>query len=349
MLRQRSAISKVLDQRRRRPDNPDGMSCTVPARRRLLTCVLAGSLLTASCFGSTRPPVAGGAASGGWTVPGFVRIRVAGRIQRIPLETYVVGTALSEFSPIGETPAVAERILEVQSVIARTYATARLGRHRDEGFDLCDTTHCQVYEPSRVTTSRFSGAAQAAARRTAGRILLFSQRPAQALFHADCGGHTADATDVWGGASVPYLRGGRDEDVPVGTHRQWQFAVDGTALRAALNADARSSVGRRLDAVRVSRRDESGRAAQVDLDGDTPRRIRGDALRAILNRAFGVRSVMSTRMDVTRDGAGDQYRFAGTGFGHGVGLCQVGAAARARRGDSLEGILAAYYPGSRLP
>jgi stage II sporulation protein D len=98
----------------------------------------------------------------------------------------------------------------------------------------------------------------------------------------------------------------------------------------------------------VASRDESGRAAELELDGETPRRIRGDALRAIMNRAFGVQSVMSTRMAITQHRAGEQYRFAGSGFGHGVGLCQVGAAARARRGDSLERILAVYYPGGRL-
>jgi stage II sporulation protein D len=324
------------------------MSSASSVRRRFLGLLLAGPLLAAGCLGPTRPPAAGGVTSGGVAVPATVRIRVVDRVQQIPLETYVVGTVLSEFSPIGEAPAAAQRILEVQSVIARTYATAHLGRHRVEGFDLCDTTHCQVYQPSRVTTSRFSAAAQAAGRKTAGRILVFGERPAQTLFHADCGGHTADATDVWGGASLPYLRGDAD-DVPAGTHRQWQFAVDGEALRAALNADPRSAVGRTLRGVRVASRDDSGRAAELELDGEMPRRIRGDALRAIMNRAFGVQSVMSTRMAVIQDRAGEQYRFAGTGFGHGVGLCQVGAAARARRGDSLERILAAYYPGGRLP
>ena len=266
-------------------------------------------------------------------------------MQTVPLESYVVGTALSEFSPIGESAPTARRILEIQSVIARTYVTSNLGRHEAEGFDLCDTTHCQVYQPSRVTTSRFSAAAQAAARATSGQILLFAGRPAETLFHADCGGHTANASDVWGGAPVPYLRGA-DDDLPPGTHRQWRFATERPALLSALNADARSAVGSSLDDIEIVRRDQSGRAAELELRGERDRRIRGDQLRAILSRAFGVQSVMSTRLSIAREGTA--FRFEGSGFGHGVGLCQVGAAARARQGDGLEAILRTYYPGSRL-
>jgi stage II sporulation protein D len=283
--------------------------------------------------------------AGALTVPRELRVRVGDRVHTIPLETYVIGTALSEFSPVGESAGTARRILEVQTVISRTYAVAHLGRHRDEGFDLCDTTHCQVYQPARVTTSRFSGAAQDAARTTADRVLLFDRRPAQTLFHADCGGHTADAADVWGGAAVPYLQG-RTDDVTTGTHRRWRFDASAADLRAALNADSRTAIGRSLDAIRISRRDASGRAAEIALEGETPRRVRGDQFRAVLNRAFGVRSVMSTRLSLHQDG--DRFRLEGDGFGHGVGLCQVGAAARARGGASLEAILAAYYPGSQL-
>jgi stage II sporulation protein D len=310
----------------------------------LSALLLWSSTMLMACV-AARQPAGGVPRPGAFALPSHVRIRVGDRVTSVPLETYVVGTALSEFSPVGETDDTARRILEMQSVISRTYATSHLGRHAAEGFDLCDTTHCQVYQPSRITTSRFSATAQAAAHATAGRILLFDQRPAETLFHADCGGHTADASDVWGGAPVPYLRG-TDDDVPAGTHRQWQFTAELPALLSALNGDSRSAVGRSLDGIEVTRRDESGRAAELLLRGETSRRIRGDQLRAVLNGAFGVRSIMSTRLAVRREAGG--YRFEGTGFGHGVGLCQVGAAARARQGRGLEHILGAYYPGSRL-
>jgi stage II sporulation protein D len=54
---------------------------------------------------------------------------------------------------------------------------------------------------------------------------------------------------------------------------------------------------------------------------------------------------MSTRFTIDRTPNG--FRLNGTGFGHGVGLCQVGAIARARRGDSVAAILGHYYPGAK--
>ena len=57
---------------------------------------------------------------------------------------------------------------------------------------------------------------------------------------------------------------------------------------------------------------------------------------------------MSTRFRMSRSPNGADYVLNGTGFGHGVGLCQVGALARARQGAEAADILAAYFPGTRL-
>jgi stage II sporulation protein D len=105
-------------------------------------------------------------------------------------------------------------------------------------------------------------------------------------------------------------------------------------------------VGRRLDRIAVIARDDSGRAQQVQVRGERVQTLRGEDLRAILNSEFGFRAIMSTRIAVERRGA--SYRFTGTGFGHGVGLCQTGAAARAARGETVAQILSAYYPGAGL-
>ena len=64
------------------------------------------------------------------------------------LEDYVRAAILSEFAPPAGDPGDIERMLEVQAIIARTYAASHLGRHQREGFDLCATTHCQLYQPA---------------------------------------------------------------------------------------------------------------------------------------------------------------------------------------------------------
>ena len=275
-------------------------------------------------------------------LPESISVRSAGRITSIALDDYVVGTVLAEVSPVDETPAVAERIFEIQAVIARTYAASRRGRHRDEGFDFCDTTHCQVFDPSRLNTSRFASIARDAVRRTEGRILAYGARPVEALFHSDCGGSTASADAVWGGAPVPYLRA-QSDDVVETAHRPWRFEATSAAIRDALAADTRTNVGRAVKSFEVATTDASGRAAEIRLTGDRELTVRGDTVRAVLNRRFGDRAIQSTRLSITRDGS--RYVFEGRGFGHGVGLCQRGAAARVRRGDAVDDVLRLYYPG----
>jgi stage II sporulation protein D len=61
---------------------------------------------------------------------------------------------------------------------------------------------------------------------------------------------------------------------------------------------------------------------------------------------MGDRAFLSTRFSVRRTAT--DYVFSGTGFGHGVGLCQVGAAARAWRGDSVDSILGHYFPAAAV-
>src|SRR5690349_11803680 len=77
-------------------------------------------------------------------LPERLLVRTGGKIVSVDLESYVVDTILSEVSPLNESEAVVEGIFEVQAVVARTYAVSRAGRHHDEGFDLCDSTHCQL-------------------------------------------------------------------------------------------------------------------------------------------------------------------------------------------------------------
>jgi len=303
----------------------------------LLTAWLLG---IAACV-APRIPEAAPAIS----VPAQLRIRVGSSVRVVPIEEYVAGSALSEVSPTNVPAAAARRIFEVQAVLARTYATTHVGRHAREGFDLCDATHCQLYEPDRLRTSRFADLAREATANTAGLVIAFGNRPADALYHADCGGHTASGEAVWGGAPEAYLHGVRDQ-VPGLTHTTWTLESAPDELRRALAKDPRTDVGRRLDAIRVARRDGSDRASSIELRGEHTRVVRGEDFRAVVNATLGTRAVRSTRFAVKKSGG--VFQFSGSGFGHGVGLCQLGAAARAKRGDSMRDIIGAYYRGARI-
>ena len=267
-------------------------------------------------------------------------------IREVPLEDYVAVAALSEVHPDVADTSIAARMYEVQTVIARTYAVSNRGRHAKEGFDLCSTTHCQLYQPARLTTSRWAATGRAAAARTAGEVLWYADAPARAVFHADCGGHTSAAGAVWGGTAPAYLDGQRDTG-PAGTaHHEWTFEARSDALRLALNADPRTAVGATLEGVEIAARDDAGRAEKIILRGTRTFVIRGETFRDVVTRRFGVRTLQSTLFTITK--ARGVFSFAGRGFGHGVGLCQAGALARLRAGASPDQVLGHYFPGTTL-
>ena len=278
--------------------------------------------------------------------PSVLRVRVDGVVRQIALEEYVRGTIVSEFAPPAGTPATVERMLEVQAVLSRTFALSHRGRHERDGYDLCATTHCQLYEPSRLRTSRWASAAAEAVRQTSGTVLWFDREPAVALFHADCGGRTSTAAAAWGGAAYPYLKSAADDGPAKHAHATWRYEASQEAVRLALNADVRTAIGARVREITVLERDEVGRAVRVRLEGQHPRDVRGEVLRDALTRAFGPRSIKSTWFDVRKQRM--TWVFDGRGFGHGVGLCQAGALARIAAGTSPSSVLAHYFPGTRL-
>ena len=152
-------------------------------------------------------------------------------------------------------------MFEVQAVIARTYAAAQSAGTKRDGFDLCSTTHCQLYQPARLQTSRWAPLAAEAAD-TAAQVLWFDGAPASALFHADCGGHTSAAGDVWGGTAAPTCPA-RRHGAGRGAHATGRYEMGRGELRAALNADARTRVGEKLERHR-GRRGATTPAARDD-------------------------------------------------------------------------------------
>ena len=82
------------------------------------------------------------------------------------------------------------------------------------------------------------------------------------------------------------------------------------------------------------------------LHGERDVSVKGTDLRDVLTAAFGARSIRSTLFDVVPGGG--RFLFSGSGFGHGVGLCQVGAFARVGAGEEPRAVLQRYYPGTTI-
>ena len=267
--------------------------------------------------------------------PGTLRVGIAKTgggytVTNMPIETYVArvlaGEAVRESQPAA---------LEALAITIRTFALANRGRHRADGFDLCDQTHCQVVRTATAATER-------AAQATAGRLLLRDGAPASVYYSASCGGRTQLPSDVWPGAEDPPYLPSKDDDACQGAPA-WTAEIHEMDLLRALRS---SGFRGELHDVRIASRNASGRVARLKLEGLRPDQISGQDLRVSVGRTLGWQHIKSTAFDLRKkDGS---YRFSGHGSGHGVGMCVIGSARLAERGTSAEAILARYFPGLEI-
>ena len=257
--------------------------------------------------------------------------------QRMSLEDYVLHVVANEASVEDQTEA-----LKALAIAARTYALKNLGRHKEQGYDFCSTTHCQRFES---VVSR--PALAAAVKETAGMVLHDDKNQIiDAYFSASCGGTTANLKSLWGNEAPAYLRGVSDDYCNTGPHYRWTDVIDSAQLANALRSDPRTDVGQNIRALSVAHYDQTGRAELISIAGDRRRTINGWEFKLIVGRALGWNVLKSSRFNVSRSGS--QFVFRGGGFGHGLGLCQEGSHVMAQRGQSHQQILAHYFPGTSL-
>ncbi len=322
------------------------MKPSVPGRPKVLGAVML-LVFAGACATLAQPSLPPSIA---YSIPRTLKVQVrhggSSDVVTVPIEDYVAATILSEVDPPEADTKILERMFEVQAVLTRTYAISHRGRHAAQGFDVCNSTHCQLYEPDRLRGSKWSALAREAAARTAGQILWFGRAPALAVYHADCGGHTSASSEVWRGDALTYLPSAVDDGPARGSHMAWTFEASRAELRDALNADPRTRVGRELKAIDLGVTDSAGRAETVTITGARTVDVRGDVFREVITHVFGIRSLRSTLFTVSR--TGDTFVFSGRGFGHGVGLCQAGAMARLHAGQSPSTVLTHYFPGTAL-
>jgi stage II sporulation protein D len=264
----------------------------------------------------------------------ILRVR-SGDVEEVPLEDYVAAVLPPEIG--SHAPPAA---LEAQAVAARSYAVARAERHLEAGADLCDGTHCQVYRGLAAATP----ASRAAAAVTAGVVLAQGGKVIAAPFHAVCGGRTARPRDVWDDEETPDLEPVDDDACLSAPGAAWTFALARRDV-PPLAATVGFPEGRLLE---IYGHDESRRVSMVRFAAPSgvSRVVRGFEFRRAASDLWGLASVRSTDFEVEESRA--VYLLRGRGTGHGAGLCQAGAIARAKRGESRDAILALYYRGATV-
>lgn len=268
-----------------------------------------------------------------------VKILNENRIVTVAVEDYVLGVLSVEATLEDELEA-----LKAQAIVTRTYALKNLRRHSSEGFDLCSNTHCQQYVSPE---GRASGKMRDAVTATTGATLRDSSgHLVDAYFHAACGGMTANIQTLWGVRAPSYLRGVRDDYCATMSNRDWTDEIPREQLLKALKSDPRTDPGRTINEIVITKRDATGRAEAILVEGERRRRVSGWEFKMIVGRVLGWNLLKSSRFSVSQNGS--SFIFRGSGFGHGLGLCQNGAHVMARRGATYENILDHYFPGTSV-
>lgn len=256
---------------------------------------------------------------------------------KLPLEDYVAAVLGAESGDFqnGESQ-------KSMAVVVRTYAMRFMGQHAKEGFDFCDTTHCQVFGWKHP-----KGTVQAAVDATRGETLRYDGKSAETFYHQNCGGKTAAAEEAWAGVKEAYLTSHADSYCTTHGTMLWESSIRVEDLDHALRKSGlRAPTG--WQAIEIVSRSESGRAELLKLTGGTGDgvRVSASALRFAVGRELGWDKIRSNFYDVRN--AGKDIVFSGRGSGHGVGLCQAGAEEMAREGKSYREILNFYYPSTLL-
>ncbi len=271
----------------------------------------------------------------------------------LPLEEYLRGVVPLE---MGRHEEARLEALKAQAVAARTYAAKRALARRAEIFDVHASVQDQVYGGASAEHPM----SDRSIRETAGIVLLHGDTLAHTYYHSTCGGITAARHEAWGGESLPYLQSTPDLD-PDGRpwcgasrYMDWTQEWDAGALAAIVrrnlpDAGVRTAPPfRSISGFEVKGRRSDGRIDALEIRTDRgPVTLRGDKTRWALRPAPGTGRILeSSRFEITI--RGDRVVARGSGFGHGIGMCQMGALGRASAGQSYAEILEAYYPGTEL-
>jgi stage II sporulation protein D len=296
----------------------------------------------------------------------FEGMKGVSAVNLIPLDAYLLAVLPGEMP--STWPAEAQL---AQAVAARGDALSKRGRHKAQGFDVCSDVHCAMYRGVDGENAASSWAVTA----TAGEILEENGRPLGGLYMNSCGGHTQDSWETWAGEPMARRHAVADfEEGPA-------FPLDPQGLLAWLEEPAASSMAwcareglgpysefrwcarysREELELSVARRHDIGRLLAVEplerSSGGQVRRLRfsgskGSSIGSsdyIRSAVKGLRSnlfFVETRRG--EDGEAAEFLFHGGGWGHGVGLCQVGAAGMAMAGKKHGEILRHYFQGSDI-
>lgn len=278
-------------------------------------------------------------------------------INRVGVEDYLRGVVPLEIGT--DRTLVESAAVEAQAIAARSFTYTRMDDSRP--YDMVATTSDQVYGGADAERPLSDAAVSA----TRDMVMMYAGKVINAPYHANSGGVTAAASEVWHSGDEPYLVSVSDR-IPGTDHFygeesprfRWTRTLSESELASVLDRYLprySTAVSGRIGTLRKiteTGRTASGRVAGLVFETDRGSfTVRGNDVRFVLRTAGGdiLPSTLFT-FDEATDSKGriTQLTIQGTGNGHGVGMDQWGAIARARAGQNALTILHTYYPGTTI-
>ncbi len=272
-------------------------------------------------------------------------------VNTIDLEDYLCSVISSEMN--ANSPM---ELLKAHAIISRSWAIRAMENPNHEGFHVCADDHCQRYEGLRRMNER----AVEAVRATAGQVLMYDGKVCDCRYYKCCGGKTEIWSTCWEDIDVPYIQSvecpycGRvsertlqlvlnNYDQETTDFHDWQVSYTADELSEIIRSKSGIDFGSILDIIPL-KRGASGRIYQLKIVGTKHTEIIGKELKI---RLWLSRTCLYSSWFEVEKGS-SSFVLRGHGWGHGAGLCQIGAAVMAAEGKTYEEILSYYYRGAVL-
>lgn len=275
----------------------------------------------------------------------------------IDLEDYLTSVISSEMSSTSNM-----ELLKAHAVISRSWAIRAIGHTDHIGYDVCADDHCQRYEGLGRRNER----AVMAVRATAGQVLMYNGEVCDCRYYKCCGGRSEVFETCWENIHIPYLesvecpycakamgngpwakdfrsRYLNNYDQETLDFHDWTVRYSNSELHDILLEKSGIDFGDIL-ALTPIHRGQSGRIDQLEIVGTKHSETIGKELK--IRYWLSHKCLYSSWFDVHREG--EDWVLSGHGWGHGVGLCQIGAAVMAEEGEKYQSILLHYYKNAQI-
>ncbi len=251
-------------------------------------------------------------------------------IDKVNIENYVKGVVEAE---AGSGWAI--EALKAQAVLSRTYAINRQLHTGQMKYDLTSSVLDQVYGGDDGYDKQVSDAVDS----TKGQILVYNGKPIEAFFHSTSCGETEDPYEVFG-KHIPYLKPVKVK-CDLSPYNAWTRRFPAEKVRKALKAGGVDTGA--ISDMEIKSRTCTGRVRDIAVTGS-----KGVfTVKAVdMRKIIGWKDLPST--DFSMRFKSGFWTVRGSGYGHGVGLCQWSALEMAKEGMKYTAILSYFYPGTKL-